>query len=200
VCPSNLVFAHRLAVFPFRRYADLTLYQSSMHYHWAWQYSSTMRTDINYSPSDCVETFPFADQAHGAEAIGQQYDKHRKALMLSRREGLTKIYNRFHKPEETGADIRQMRDLHVELDAAVVKAYDWGDFDLGHDFHQIRQGVRFTISERARQEALARLLSLNHERYADEVHRGLHERTESRWSRDEEAEAAESFFTDEGQG
>lgn len=54
------------------------------------------------------------------------------------------------------------------------------------------------IGERARQEVLARLLALNHERYADEVGRGLHERTESRRSRDDKQEAAESLFPDEG--
>ena len=33
-----------------------------------------------------------------------------------------------------------------------------------------------TISEPARREVLARLLKLNHERYAEEVRQGLHEK------------------------
>ena len=46
--------------------------------------------------------------------------------------------------------------------------------DLGHGFHESKQGVRYTISEPARLEVLARLLKLNHERYAAEVKQGLH--------------------------
>ena len=41
-------------------------------------------------------------------------------------------------------------------------AYGWGNPDLGHGFHQTKQGTRYTISEAARQEALGRRLSLNH--------------------------------------
>ena len=45
-----------------------------------------------------------------------------------------------------------------------------------HGSHETMQGVRFTISEPARREVLARLLKLNHERYAEEVRQGLHEK------------------------
>ena len=62
------------------------------------------------------------------------------------------------------------------MDRAVAQAYGWDDLDLGHGFHETRQGVRFTISEAARQEVLDRLLALNHERYAEEVRQGLHEK------------------------
>ena len=96
--------------------------------------------------------------------------------MLARNEGLTKIYNRFHDPDETSADIQKLRQLHVEMDNAVADAYGWTDLDLGHGFHETKQGVRYTISEPARREVLARLLKLNHERYAEEVEKGLHEK------------------------
>jgi len=82
------------------------------------------------------------------------------------------------------------------MDKAVALAYGWpirvegqvcnppdstlaphpSPLDLGHGFHKTRQGVRFTISESARREVLARLLKLNHERYAEEVAQGLHEK------------------------
>jgi hypothetical protein len=62
------------------------------------------------------------------------------------------------------------------MDQAVAAAYGWTDLDLGHGFHQTRQGVRYTISEPAHQEVLARLLRLNHERDAEEVRQGLHEK------------------------
>ena len=62
------------------------------------------------------------------------------------------------------------------MDNAVAAAYGWTDFDLDHGFHETKQGVRYTISEPARREVLARLLKLNHERYAEEVKQGLHEK------------------------
>ena len=58
----------------------------------------------------------------------------------------------------------------------MAAAYGWSDLDLGHGFHETKQGLRFTISEPARREVLARLLKLNHERYAEEVAQGLHEK------------------------
>ena len=48
---------------------------------------------------------------------------------------------------------------------------------VGHGFHEAKHGVRSTISEPARPtKILARLLKLNHERYAEEVTQGLHEK------------------------
>ncbi len=38
-----------------------------------------------------------------------------------------------------------------------------------HGFHATKQGVRYTISEAARREVLARLLTLNHARYAEDL-------------------------------
>lgn len=72
--------------------------------------------------------------------------------------------------------MRKLRDLQVEMDKAVIKAYGWGDLDLRHGFYETKQGIRFTISEAARREVLARLLKLNHERYEEEVRQGLHDK------------------------
>lgn len=96
--------------------------------------------------------------------------------MQTRQEGLTKTYNRFHNPDETAADIQQLRELHIEMDNAVAAAYGWQDLELSHGFHQTKQGLRFTISETARREVLDRLLELNHQRYAEEVAQGLHDK------------------------
>ena len=56
---------------------------------------------------------------------------------------------------------------------------DGTDLDLGHGFHDARQGLRYTISEPARREVLQRLLKLNHERYEEEVKQGLHGKRKS---------------------
>jgi hypothetical protein len=110
------------------------------------------------------------------EKFGKTYHEHRRQIMLSRREGLTATYNRFHNPEESAKDIVRLRELHVEMDKAVASAYGSDDLELAHDFHETAQGVRFTISESARREILSRLLKLNHERYEEEVRAGLHEK------------------------
>jgi hypothetical protein len=89
-------------------------------------------------------------------------------VLQAAREGLTKTYNRFHDPKETASDIAELRTLHVEMDRAVAAAYGWSDLDLGHGFHQTKQGLRYTISEPARCEVLDRLLELNHERHRQE--------------------------------
>jgi len=96
--------------------------------------------------------------------------------MLAHQEGLTKTYNRFHDPQETSEDIVRLRELHKEMDEAVAHTYGWDDLDLGHGFHETKQGLRYTISEAARREVLGRLLKLNHERYAEEAAQGLHEK------------------------
>src|SRR2546429_258421 len=62
------------------------------------------------------------------------------------------------------------------MDEAVARAYGWDDLDLGHGFHETKQGLRYTISEEAKREVLGRLLKLNHERYAEDVAMGLHEK------------------------
>jgi len=62
------------------------------------------------------------------------------------------------------------------MDEAVARAYGWNDLELGHGFHETKQGLRYTISEEARREVLGRLLQLNHERYAEEIKMGLHEK------------------------
>ena len=54
---------------------------------------------------------------------------------------------------------------------------------LNHDFHQTKQGLRFTISEENRREILDRLLQLNHQRYAEEVKQGLHDKTKKKASK-----------------
>ena len=109
-------------------------------------------------------------------AAGQAFYDERRRTSLSRNEGLTALYNRFNDPDEQSADITQLRVFHVEMNQAVAAAYGWSDLDLGHGFHATKQGERYTISESARRTVLDRLLALNHQRYAEEVAAGLHDK------------------------
>ena len=188
--PHDIVFAHRLCVFASADIAFFALLQSSFHYFWAWEYSSTMKADLNYSPSDCFETFPFPASLARLEDIGLLYHRHRRHLIQTRQEGLTKTYHRFHDPREKAEDIARLRALHVEMDQAVAAAFGWSDLDLGHGFHATKQGERYTISESARRTVLDRLLALNHQRYAEEVKAGLHEKGAKKAKKAKAASAA----------
>ncbi|MGI8412948.1 MAG: Eco57I restriction-modification methylase domain-containing protein [Solirubrobacteraceae bacterium] len=175
-CPNGWVYAHRCCVFPLDEWGDYSVVQSTIHEVWARQYSSSLESRLNYSPTDCFETFPLPFAQDCLVIYGERYVTHRNTIANSRQEGTTKVYQRFHSSEEASPDIARLRELHAEMDRAVADAYGWSDLDLGHGFHETKQGRRFTISEVARREVLDRLLALNHARYAEEVAAGLHEK------------------------
>ena len=170
--PTGQVFSHKLAVFATNRFTDQAVLSSSLHLMWVMRYSSTMRTDLNYSPSDVFETFPRPEPTEGLEAIGRTLDAERREIMLRRDLGLTKLYNLVNDPDlETGTDpdVDRMRAIHVELDAAVAAAYGWEDLDLTHGFHTYRKMTRWTVPPATRVEILDRLLEENHRRAAAEA-------------------------------
>jgi hypothetical protein len=145
------------------------------------------------------------------ESIGESYHEHRRQLMLGMQLGLTKTYNLFHsnaitaqavneKDKQVAAlqkylektantisfseaiqGILQLRELHVQMDEAVLEAYGWSDIQLRHDFYEVdylpeNDRVRFTIHPDARKEVLKRLLELNHKIHEEEVKAGLWEK------------------------
>lgn len=180
---SNSVLSQKLKVFAYQEYKFFAILQSSIHNEWAWRSSSTLKADLSYSNTDTFLTFPMPSSdgfLENIEKIGETYYTHRQAIMRDRQEGLTKTYNRFHDANETASDIQKLRSLHIEMDQAVAAGYGWQDFDLGHGFHKTKQGDRFTISETARREVLDRLLELNHQRYAEEVAQGLHDKKKAK--------------------
>jgi hypothetical protein len=176
IVDSFYVFSDGIIVFAFDDWASFSILQSDAQSIWAFHHGSPRAGSLRYKVKTCFESFPFPKNLDGLDKIGETYHEHRQEIMLQRQEGLTTTYNRFHNPKEKSANIAHLRELHVELDKAVAAAYVWRDLDLGHDFHETPQGVRFTISELARREVLSRLLQLNHERYEEEVRQGLHEK------------------------
>jgi hypothetical protein len=181
--PSSYVIDQTLLVFP--NLAIFPYLQSSLHEVWSLQYGATLETRPRYSLSDCFQTFPFpyydtpsstSSSSVALADVASTYQQVRRSLMEALSLGLTDVYNRFHDSDVASDDIQKLRQLHVEMDNAVAAAYGWTDLELEHGFHETKQGVRYTISEPARREVLARLLKLNHERYAEEVKQGLHEK------------------------
>ncbi|MDD9999310.1 MAG: hypothetical protein OXQ89_16355 [Rhodospirillaceae bacterium] len=184
--PTRMIFSHKLAVFPFQSSSAFCILQSNVHEIWGRFFSSTMKDDINYSPSDCFETFPFPEgwETHPTlEVTGKAYYEHRAALMVRNDEGMTKTYNRFHDPYENDPDISQLRELHATMDRAVLDAYGWTDIPTDCDFlldYEIDEATwgrkkkpyRYRWPDPVRDDVLARLLALNAKRAAQEGRAG----------------------------
>jgi hypothetical protein len=162
--PTGQVFAHACAVFALDDFASIAVLSSSAHQVWAIRYTSTMRTDIRYAPSDVFVTFPRPAATPLLDELGEQLDSERRNVMIGRALGLTKLYNQVNDPAVSDQAIVRLRELHVQIDEAVLAAYGWNDVDpeIGH--HGTKIGVRWTVSPRARFELLDRLLVENHRR------------------------------------
>ncbi len=171
------VYNEQLVVFAFDDDYHFALLQSNVHEAWLRRQASSLRTDIRYTPTDCFDTFPFPAAELPAPALetllqqgtfqtaahlGKECHEHRRQTMLARNLGLTKTYNLFHNPGIEDADICRLRELHAEMDRAILACYAWQDLDPGHSFYPNDRGqTRFTVSPAARREILRRLLELN---------------------------------------
>lgn len=168
---TGQVFSNKLAVFATDSYVDQAVLSSSLHQMWAIKHGSTMRADVNYSPSDVFVTFPRPQPVQSLARAGRVLDTERREIMLRRHLGLTRLYNLVNDPDVTDSvdpDVARLREIHVELDQAVMAAYDWEDVPLDHGFHTYRQMQRWTVSPAARVEILDRLLMENHRRAASQ--------------------------------
>jgi hypothetical protein len=98
--------------------------------------------------------------------LGEALDAERRKIMLDRGLGLTKLYNLVHDPAVRDPAIVRLREIHGQIDHAVLAAYGWDDLDpeIGH--HPTKIGIRWTVSPQARFELLDRLLVDNHRRAA----------------------------------
>jgi hypothetical protein len=186
--PNKCVFANTLNVFPLETYSAFCTLQSRIHEIWARFFGSSMKDDLRYTPSDCFETFPFPNhwETHPTlESIGKQYYETRATLMVQNNQGLTDTYNRFHDPDETHPDILHLRQLHAQMDRAVLDSYGWTDIPTDCEFRldyeddetddedpskrQRKKPWRYRWSEAIHDEVLARLLDLNQKRYEAEI-------------------------------
>ena len=187
--PTAMIYNEKTVIFPFARTAPFTVLQSRVHEVWSRFLSSTLKDDLQYTPSDCFETFAFPEswETHPSlEVAGKAYYEYRAALMVRRDKdgGMTKTYNRFHDPYENGSDITTLRELHAAMDRTVLDAYGWTDIPIECDFlldYEIDEATwgrkkkpyRYRWPDAARDEVLVRLLALNSERAAEETRSGV---------------------------
>ncbi len=180
--PAGMVYAESIIVFPFSDHAAFCILQSRLHEIWARFFASSLEDRLRYTPSDCLETFPFPagwETDSVLEAAGRVYYECRADLMVRNDEGLTVTCSRFNDPYEDHADIARLRDLHAAMDRAVLRAYGWTDiptdcaFLLDYEIDEETWGQkkkpwRYRWPDAVRDEVLARLLALNAERAAEE--------------------------------
>jgi hypothetical protein len=194
--PTNMIFADSLFVYLLSKYSSFASMQSRPHEIWARFFSSSLKDDLRYSASDAFETFPFPSswlKDEELEIVGQRYYDFRCDLMKTHGEGLTSTYNRFHSPDEHNSGIEELRKLHSEMDAAVLRAYGWKDLadqaarpdfcqflldyeededDTASESSSTRQKKkpwRYRWPDDFRDEVLARLLELNEQRHKEEL-------------------------------
>jgi hypothetical protein len=182
------VFQNKLVLFLLKEDGAFAVLQSRIH--WMWVHATTASrgpAGVNYSPTHCFETFPFPEswQEHpDLEIAGKVYYEFRADLMVRNDEGLTKTHNRFHDPEEHSPDIVRLRELHADMDRAVLDAYGWSDIPTDCEFlldYEIdeeewgrrRKPYRFRWPDDVRDEVLARLLELNAKRAEEEAQAGV---------------------------
>jgi len=198
--PSRIVLTYATNVIVESSTSFFATLQCRVHETWARFFGSSMKDDLTYTASMCFETFPFPKTWKtdpDLEAIGKEYYEFRAELMIRNNEGLTKTYNRFHDPSETGPEILRLRELHEAMDRAVLAAYGWPDIPTACEFlldyeedepDEANQDLfgqpkkkgkgkkkpyRFRWPDEVRDEVLARLLALNAERHAEEVRLGI---------------------------
>ena len=63
---NDTVYNEKTVVFPFEDFGAFSILQTRIHEVWSRFLSSTLKDDLQYTPSDCFETFPFPDCTAGA--------------------------------------------------------------------------------------------------------------------------------------
>ena len=183
--PAGMVYAETTIIFPLPTHAAFCALQSRPPELWARFFGSSLEDRLRYTPSDCFETFPFPENWEtrpDLEAAGKAYHECRAALMVENDEGMTSTYNRFHDPDEHDLGILRLRELHADMDRAVLAAYGWADIDTTCEFlpehpgdsaaedasSRARKRYRYRWPDPVHDEVLGRLMALNAERAKEE--------------------------------
>jgi hypothetical protein len=162
--PQKQVFSNSCVVFATDDFAWMAYLSSSVHQAWVIRYASTLETRIRYAPSDVFLTLPRPQTTQSLSVLGEALDTERREVMLGRALGLTKLYNQVNSPAVTDPAIVRLREIHEQIDYAVLAAYGWDDLDPQVGHHPTKIGTRWTVSPEARFELLDRLLVENHRR------------------------------------
>jgi hypothetical protein len=182
---NDRVFSNSLYVFALDQWQAFSICQSRVHERWVRAFASSFKDDQRYVGADCFDTFPFPrgwKENRSLETAGKCYYEFRADAMLRNNRGLTETYNQFHDPDECDPVISRLRELHAELDRAVLDAYGWTDIHPRCEFipefndeeeeddngRAEKKRIRCRWPDEVRDEVLARLLELNRQRAIEE--------------------------------
>lgn len=180
IVDTGPIFSHKVIVFVMSDEGGFACLSSKCHEIWSIMSGGTMKDDPVYTPSDCFLTYPFPveyEENVDLKLAGKAFHDYRASIMSQNSEGLTKTYNRFHDPAERSPAIVRLRELHAQMDAAVLRAYGWDDlaeiaearFLTEADEPEYAYQGRLFWPAPFRDQVLARLLDLNRERAAEEA-------------------------------
>ena len=173
---TQQVLDQTLVVFPVGNYSFFAVLQSRCHEPWVWLQSATMRmAGSRYTATDCFETFPFpqADPRvglAGLERVGGRLYETRAQFMVDTGQGLTKTYNALKDPTVNDARVEELRQLHVEMDHAVLAAYaeqtgdkTWLDIEVPA-YTEPQTPAETSLHQTFEDQILDRLFALNEQR------------------------------------
>ena len=165
--PTNTRVDMGVVVFPINNWCVYAQIASSMHYHWVISYGATTRDDPSYAPRRLSNTFPWITK----EGDGDAAMRFEAALekLCRKYGGLRPVMNAFNDSANHSNDLRQLRELYVELDAEVLTLFGWSDIQPTYGFHERQNLMRFTVDPEARDEMLYRLLEENGRRSAAQL-------------------------------
>jgi hypothetical protein len=152
---------------------QLGVLSSRVHVTWALAAGGTLEDRPRYNKTRCFDPFPFPaatpEQQARIRSLAEELDAHRKRQQAAHPElTLTGLYNvlaklRAGEPlsakdkviHEQGL-VSVLKQLHDELDAAVLDAYGWSDLDLT-DTDALLERLVALYAERRREEAAGRV-------------------------------------------
>jgi hypothetical protein len=176
--------------------AVLSILSSTTHVAWSLSAGGRLGVgnDPRYNKTRCFDPFPFPitadEQQTQLRSLAEQLDAHRKRQQAAHPEltltGMYNVLDKLRSGEPLTAKERVihehglvsvLRQLHDEIDAAVLDAYGWSDLlpllRVSHGNDAATEGTSRDEAKRAFDEAiLERLVALNAERAAEEA-RGL---------------------------
>ncbi len=178
ILPDN-----RLVNFALDGAIEFGVLSSTLHINWCLAQGGRLEDRPVYTKTRCFETFPFPDVSDDETLtsrirdLGEQLDAHRKRQQAAHPElTLTGMYNvleKLRKEEPLSEKEKKVHDdglvtllkqIHDDLDTAVLEAYGWGDLSGTSPIaDRLAQG-----DESLEQEILTRLIALNHERAEEE--------------------------------
>ena len=186
IAPDNMLVCIALA-----DAYTLGVLSSQVHIFWALAAGGTLEDRPRYNKTRCFDPFPFPTptetQAERIRTLAEQLDTHRKrqqaahpGLTLT---GMYNVLEALREGRELSAKERVihseglvsvLRQLHDELDAAVLDAYGWTDLlpdlRIAHSNEAAPNGDSRSEARRRFDEAvLERLVALNAERVAEEA-------------------------------